>query len=155
MGSRGVTQISKESELEAAFVRAQTLSRNGEVLVEEFADGPEFSIEALTWNGRTEIIAITDKITTGSPYWVEMGHTQPTAINAAQAASVKSATIDGINALERETRTKTILVSTEELFPLASYPYLVKRKELRKRTGSPDFILARLLRHLRNFCYAT
>jgi biotin carboxylase len=46
-------------------------------LVEEFMEGPEFSVEAVTFKQRTHVVAITDKTTSGHPYWVELGHNQP------------------------------------------------------------------------------
>ena len=44
-------------------------------------NGPEVSVETLTVNGVCHVIQITDKITTGSPHFVEMGHTQPSQLS--------------------------------------------------------------------------
>ena len=99
MGSRGIFHLRSHLGLVEAFQRAKSISKNGEVLVEEFVDGPEFSVETLTWNKHTEVIAITDKITTGSPYWVEMGHTQPSEFPENVQSKLKKITIAGINAL--------------------------------------------------------
>ena len=99
MGSRGITDLESDMALPDAFYRAMSFSQVPQVLLEEFVDGREFSIEALTWNGRTEVVAITDKITTGSPFWVEMGHTQPTTANPEARTEIIAATILGIQAL--------------------------------------------------------
>ena len=40
-------------------------------------EGPEVSVETLAVNGNINVIQITDKVTTGAPYFVEMGHSQP------------------------------------------------------------------------------
>lgn len=48
-------------------------------IAERFVEGPEISIEAISWDGRHTILACTDKLTSGSPYFVEIGHTQPSA----------------------------------------------------------------------------
>ena len=40
--------------------------------------GPEVSVETLTVDGVCHVIQITDKLTTGAPHFVEMGHSQPT-----------------------------------------------------------------------------
>lgn len=44
-------------------------------------EGPEVSVETLAVDGNIHIIQITDKITTGSPYFVEMGHSQPSMLD--------------------------------------------------------------------------
>ena len=33
-------------------------------------EGPEVSVESISYNGKVNIIAITDKITTGAPHFV-------------------------------------------------------------------------------------
>lgn len=99
MGSRGIFYLKDKQHLRSAFERAKANSGTGEVLVEEFIDGPEFSVETLSWNRHTEVVAVTDKITTGSPYWVEMGHTQPSEYSLKDIDAIKQTAIDGINAL--------------------------------------------------------
>ncbi len=79
-GGRGITSLSRRAtqrEIADAFERAILATRGDGMLVEELIDGPEFSVEALTIDGRTQVIAVTDKLTTGHPYWVEIGHSQP------------------------------------------------------------------------------
>lgn len=39
--------------------------------------GSEVSVETISRNGACNVIQITDKLTTGAPYFVEMGHNQP------------------------------------------------------------------------------
>ena len=43
-------------------------------------DGPEVSVEVMVVDGKVNILQITDKITTGAPHFVEMGHTQPSRL---------------------------------------------------------------------------
>ncbi|MBQ1648418.1 MAG: ATP-grasp domain-containing protein, partial [Bacteroidales bacterium] len=57
-------------------------SRHGKVIVEEYLDGPEVSVEVMVVDGDVHILQITDKITTGAPHFVEMGHTQPSRLAA-------------------------------------------------------------------------
>ncbi|MFD9904845.1 ATP-grasp domain-containing protein [Streptomyces sp. NPDC059063] len=45
-------------------------------LMEEFLEGPEISVETLTFDGRHVVVAVTDK-ETGGPGFVEVGHAQP------------------------------------------------------------------------------
>jgi biotin carboxylase len=101
-GSRGVTFLPEGCEpsaVVAAFCRAMRESRDPSALVEQFVGGPEFSVEALVWDGRIEVLAITDKLTTGEPHFVEMGHSQPSRLAAHEAAMVRQAAEQGIRAL--------------------------------------------------------
>ncbi len=101
-GGRGVTQLpgtAPATKVAEAFERARAHSRSGTVLVEEYASGPEFSVEAVTWNGRTEIVAVTDKETSGPPYFVETGHSQPSQASADVVAAVGAAAVAAVAAL--------------------------------------------------------
>lgn len=83
-GSRGiylVNNIEDCDSISAAYLHSRSFSRNGDVVVEEYMVGPEVSVETFTVNGTCHIIQITDKITTGAPHFVEMGHTQPSQLS--------------------------------------------------------------------------
>ncbi len=83
-GSRGIVKIENLTDKKAifdAYEYSKSQSRNGDVVVEEFMSGPEVSVETLTVNGVCHVIQITDKITTGAPHFVEMGHTQPSVLD--------------------------------------------------------------------------
>lgn len=60
-----------------AIAEAKEYSKLDSVLVEEFIEGREFSIEALHHSGGSEVIQFTEKKTTELPYNVELGHKQP------------------------------------------------------------------------------
>lgn len=79
-GSRGVDLLKEESNLDDAYNYTKQFSRGGEIVVEEYMEGPEVSVETLAVSGDVHVIQITDKITTGAPYFVEMGHTQPSRL---------------------------------------------------------------------------
>lgn len=78
-GSRGIDLLKDfESEtIENAFKYSKKSSRSGDLMVEEYMEGSEVSVETLSINGKCHVIQITDKLTTGAPYFVEMGHSQP------------------------------------------------------------------------------
>lgn len=78
-GSRGINLITNYDNdyLLKAYEYSKEYSRNGDILVEEYMEGPEVSVETLTVDGICHVIQITDKLTTGAPYFVEMGHNQP------------------------------------------------------------------------------
>ena len=80
-GSRGVIFCNDKSELEAAFNEAMQYTRLDSVLVEEFIEGQEYSIESIHYNGKSEVIQFTEKRTTPFPYNVELGHIQPANIS--------------------------------------------------------------------------
>ena len=80
-GSRGVIFCNNKAELEAAFNEAMQYTRLDSVLVEEFIEGQEYSIESLHYDGKSEVIQFTEKRTTPFPYNVELGHIQPANIS--------------------------------------------------------------------------
>ncbi len=82
-GSRGILKVNNKQEALEAYEYTKSFSRNGIVVVEECMVGPEVSVETLAYDGEINVIQITDKITTGAPHFVEMGHTQPTRIDCA------------------------------------------------------------------------
>ena len=80
-GSRGVNLLEPETDLDAAYDYTIQFSRGGEIVVEEYMTGPEVSVETLALDGDVHVIQITDKLTTGAPYFVEMGHSQPSQLS--------------------------------------------------------------------------
>ena len=80
-GSRGVKFCRSKEELEASMSEALEVSKLDTVLVEEFIEGPEYSIESLHHDGKSEVIQFTEKKTTEFPYNVELGHIQPANIS--------------------------------------------------------------------------
>ena len=80
-GSRGVKLCRTKEELEASMSEAFEVSQLDTVLVEEFIEGPEYSVESLHYDGKSEVIQFTEKKTTEFPYNVELGHVQPANIS--------------------------------------------------------------------------
>ena len=76
-GSRGVKLCRDVDELQECIDEALDNSKLDTVLVEEFIEGREFSIETLHYDGKSEVIQFTEKKTTAFPYNVELGHKQP------------------------------------------------------------------------------
>ena len=101
-GGRGITYISARAtrdEIKAAFERALHATRADGILVEEFIDGPEFSVEAITFAGVTHVVAVTDKLTSGEPYFVELGHSQPSQWPSQDTDQLIQTAITGVKAL--------------------------------------------------------
>ena len=80
-GSRGVKLCRSMEELQTSMSEALEVSHLDTVLVEEYIEGPEYSIESLHHDGKSEVIQFTEKKTTEFPYNVELGHIQPANIS--------------------------------------------------------------------------
>lgn len=81
-GSRGVVLVEDKKELASAIAYSVGNSRGGRAIVEEYMVGPEVSVEVMVWDGKVYVLQITDKLTTGAPHFVEMGHSQPSRLPA-------------------------------------------------------------------------
>ena len=99
--SRGVMLIDKKqsNDYKKIFEFTQGYSRSGRVLLEEYMDGPEVSVETYTENGKSNIITITDKITTKLPYFVELGHTEPSRHPDKIQQEIKKVALQAIKAI--------------------------------------------------------
>ncbi|MEU0036322.1 MULTISPECIES: ATP-grasp domain-containing protein [unclassified Streptomyces] len=62
---------------------------DGPVLAEEFLVGPEYSVESFSASGRHEIAAITEKVTTQLPRFVETGHQVPARLDEASRIAIE------------------------------------------------------------------
>lgn len=94
-GSRGifvVNDITNYDSIIQAYEYCLPYSKVGDVLVEEYMIGPEVSVETISVDGICHVIQITDKITTGSPHFVEMGHSQPTFLSDEIAEEISAIT---------------------------------------------------------------
>jgi S-sulfo-L-cysteine synthase (3-phospho-L-serine-dependent) len=86
-----------------------------EILLEEYLDGPEFSVEACTASGKTHIIAITAKQTTPAPLAIEVGHTVPAPLPESAVVAIHQVVIDALAALgvmDTVTHTEVKLTAT-------------------------------------------
>lgn len=88
-GSRGVIYCEKFSEVESAVREALQYTKKGNVLIEEYIEGKEYSVEGIHYNGQHHVVQITEKTTTNFPYNVELSHVQPADITEEQQSQVK------------------------------------------------------------------
>jgi biotin carboxylase len=77
MGGRGCRRVDSGEELNAALPEALKFSRSGRAIVEEFMEGPEFSVDALVDHDKIYICGFADRHICFLPYFIEMGHTIP------------------------------------------------------------------------------
>ena len=80
-GSRGVRLCRDRQELKECIDESLQYSHLDTVLVEEFIDGQEYSIESIHFDGKSHVIQFTEKKTTEFPYNVELGHIQPARLS--------------------------------------------------------------------------
>ncbi|MDM1012208.1 ATP-grasp domain-containing protein [Clostridium perfringens] len=101
-GSRGINLLSNlndKDNVKKAFHYSKFYSRSGEVLIEEYMEGPEVSVETLSIDGVCYVIQITDKLTTGAPYFVEMGHSEPSLLSEEIKAEIIKITKQAVKAI--------------------------------------------------------
>ena len=98
-GSHGVAKVYSFQELMDNYEYARSCSRHGKVIVEEYLDGPEVSVEVMVVNGIVNILQITDKITTEAPHFVEMGHAQPSRLPVDVQEAIRNVTVAACKAI--------------------------------------------------------
>lgn len=101
-GSRGIAKVEKgiaKEKFVNLYQRALEESRDHQVLIEQFIEGPEFSVEVIVWQGEPHVLAVTDKKTTEAPYFVELGHNQPSVYPVEIQQKLKNGAIAGCKAL--------------------------------------------------------
>ncbi len=93
-GQRGLTFVRTEEELPAAIEAAIEASRNGVYIVEEYVDGPEVTVQAVSIDGVFHPLLVADRLTADPPaFGVALAHAWPcvsetqSPIEAARAAA--------------------------------------------------------------------
>ncbi len=98
-GSRGVIKVSNYNQLTEAYHESKSHSFSDEVIVEEFVDGSEFSVESFSVSGKHDVLQITEKFTTGSPNYVEVAHLSPARLTTEQVRRIEEVVSQSLNAL--------------------------------------------------------
>lgn len=98
-GSRGVYCVDSPEELAKRLVQARAYQPQGNLLVEEWMDGPEVSVEGVCCGGHVHVLQVTDKLVFLGAYPVEAGHTQPSRLPHESVARVRAVTEAGARAL--------------------------------------------------------
>lgn len=60
-GSRGVIRLDRSDDIATAFYYAKDSSKSGRIIIEEFVKGVECSIDAMTFENDTQVLAISEK----------------------------------------------------------------------------------------------
>lgn len=98
--SRGVYRAENREDLISHYEKTAVFSSTGQVLIEEFLEGPEVSVESVTAKGETHIVQITDKMITPYPHTVELAHYQPSALSETTCLEIRKVVQEAIAALK-------------------------------------------------------
>lgn len=97
--SRGVTLVHKAEGLRASIDYAFEYSKSDNVLVEQFVEGREFSVETFTQDKKTTVVAITEKHLLDNGYFVENIHIEPADVTDFEAHLIKTEVMKAIEAV--------------------------------------------------------
>lgn len=98
-GSLGVAKVMSYEELCSAVEFALSVSFEKQVMIEEFIEGREISVEFISYKGVHYPLQITDKVTTGAPHFVELEHHQPSTLSPVQFSEIYDITQRALNSL--------------------------------------------------------
>jgi biotin carboxylase len=99
MGSRGIRRTDNYKHLKDAVAEAFEYSKSGNVIIEEYLEGSEYSIDALIYNNKIIICGFADRNIFYPPYFIEMGHTIPSVVNPEIARQIIDTFITAVRAL--------------------------------------------------------
>lgn len=99
MGARGCRMVRSPVEFKSAVETAVSCSRTGFAIIEEYMEGPEFSIDSLVYNGTMTITGFAERHIYYPPYFIEMGHTMPAVISDKMHDELISVFALGVKAL--------------------------------------------------------
>ena len=99
MGARGCRMIRSREEIVCAVENAVESSRTGTIILERYMEGPEYSIDAVVYNGTLTVTGFADRHIYYPPYFIETGHTMPTAAGEKEKAELIAAFAAGVKAL--------------------------------------------------------
>ncbi len=98
-GSRSITKVYEEGELQSAIDRAVADSFEKLAIVEEYIEGDEYSMESISYQGEHHFLTITKKFTTGEPNFIETGHVQPAGLSPKTEEEVRKMIVSALDAL--------------------------------------------------------
>ncbi|MCG6152241.1 alpha-hydroxy-acid oxidizing protein [Leptospira bandrabouensis] len=99
MGARGVIKVNHKDDLPSAFRHAKRFCPTGELILEEYMEGPELSVDALAFQGQIRMTGIADRIIEREPYFIEVGHNMPSAMPKEILDEVERVMAGGMRAL--------------------------------------------------------
>lgn len=92
-GKTGVSFAKDKISFENAIKYAQNVSK-APILVEQYIEGREVSVEGISYKGNHYVVQITDKDNSGAPHFVELAHHQPSSLPLEICQRIKSVVVD-------------------------------------------------------------
>ena len=99
-GSRGIWKLEDRRDLVSAVQDSMAAGFEHKALIEEFAEGQEYSVECVSWQGNQHFLAMTHKYTTEAPHFIETGHLEPAPVDPALLERVKHVVFHALDSLE-------------------------------------------------------
>lgn len=99
-GSRGIYKLEKKDKIQEFIEKSKKESFEKKVLIEEFVEGQEYSVEYISFKGKHYFLALTQKYTTGAPNFIETRHLQPAQIDDKILEKIKSIVPHALDSLE-------------------------------------------------------
>ena len=97
-GARGVLKLESDINLQWAYNHSLSNSSSGQVMIEKFLEGPQFSTEALIIDSIGYPIGFSERnyelLSTFSPYIIENGGQQPAGISSKDKADIENLAIE-------------------------------------------------------------
>lgn len=118
-GSRGISIVKDKKSIECAVERALDQSFNKQVIIEEFIYGKEYSVEMISWQGDHSFLQITEKETTGAPFFVEKEQHQPANLSEDVKERVFEIVKKSLNALDVKngaSHSEIIITPNDEIY---------------------------------------
>jgi biotin carboxylase len=100
-GGLGVRLCGSLNELRAGWELAVE-SNDGRLpgaLVEEYIDGPEYAVQAVTMGGRTEVVSVFAQTVSEPPAFVELGYDYPSGLGVAELTALDRLVADALAAI--------------------------------------------------------
>jgi len=99
-GSRGIFKLDNFENLIEIVEKSKKESFENKVLIEEYVEGDEYSVEFISYRGKHTFLALTQKFTTGSPNFIETGHLEPASIDNETLEEIKKVVMHALDSLE-------------------------------------------------------
>ena len=99
-GSRGIYKVNSAEEAALVIENSVKESFEKKALIEEFAEGQEYSVEHISYKGKHYFLALTKKYTTGAPHFIETGHLEPAPISDNILEKIKKVISHALDSLD-------------------------------------------------------
>jgi len=153
----GLSLAHNKDEFYKSVAYANQQLKYDKLLIEEFVNGREVSVETISYRGNHYVIQITDKITTGAPHFVELEHHQPSSLSKEIQMNIHKLIpelLDGVNFVTGATHTELKIASDGKIFLIEINPRggggYISSQLVELSTGY-DFISAMILASLGKF----